>query len=160
MADPKTSNSIISDDNQFSKNLAELETALETPVVPGELETWVEVVHTATKNVETQLTHHIQVTHEELFIEIAEQDDELLGRLEQLREQDASLLREFDELARLVGRLRKTILETDRNETELDQAHSKLVEQGLAFVLGARTQERAIETWYSEAFLRDHGVAD
>ena len=36
----------------------------------------------------------------------------------------------------------------------------EVVRQGLAFVIGARTQETAITTWFSEAFYRDCGSGD
>lgn len=149
-----------STNDQYLVNLAELETAFETPVVPGELDAWIETVDTATKTIAGQLKKQLRVVHKQQFDDIAEQDDELLGRLEQLREEDSEILTDFGKLSSTVGRFRETVVTADRNETELEKAQSNLAEQGVAFVVRARTQETAISTWSSEAFLRDHGVGD
>jgi hypothetical protein len=145
---------------QFQAALAKLEKCLETPLVPGELELWVQQTKTAAQDVADLLDRQINDVHREQLAEIEQQDLELLSRVDELRqgdEQTRVLLRALQD--RLIGLAsRAARVEPDEKQAEGDLA--AVVDMGLKFVIHARTQETALETWLAESFERDRGTVD
>ena len=69
--------------------LIRFETQLETPVVPGELTTWLQAVAQTLSALLPVLCAHIESRHRELIEDIAEQDPGLLTRVEQFKSEEA-----------------------------------------------------------------------
>ena len=145
----------------FIDSLKNFETALETPIVSGELMNWAETANHACEELGEILCNDLQDKHAELFARMLREDDEMGSRVETLRAIDKELRHE-----NLVGVQRNLNLILERasaiesDESKLTVQLDKTVEQALAFVIKARTQETAIATWFMEAFNRDRGVGD
>ena len=146
---------------EFLESLKNFETALETPIISGELMNWAETAKDACEELGEILCNNLQDKHAELFARILKEDDEMGSRVESLRAIDQELRNED-----LVGVQRSLNLVLERasavepDESKLKEQLGKTVEQALAFVIKARTQETAIATWFMEAFNRDRGVGD
>ncbi|MEQ8786933.1 MAG: hypothetical protein RIC55_11565 [Pirellulaceae bacterium] len=137
-----------------------LEAALEKPLVPGELQSWLEYAGQAFSKLEDPLRAHIEQEHSQQFADISKQDAEMLQRVEQLRAVDQQLLEQYDRLARQVDGIDTKLEEDHETETRLDPIVERFADHGLKLVIDIRKQESAVTTWYLEAFQRDRGVAD
>jgi len=155
MATPTSTNR-----KRLEEALDALEAALEKPVVPGELQSWLESACEAFANLEAPLRDRIAETHSQQFTEISEQDTEMLQRVERLREEDVKLLEQYNRLARQVNGIDFKLEEEHQTESRLDPIVERMADHGLKLVIDIRKQESAITTWYVEAFQRDRGVAD
>ena len=77
---------------ELTESLEKLETALLSPVVSGELAAWARAVQEATTALARQLPEFVNsVLHPE-YAEIARTDQELLTRVQQLKDDDHNLL--------------------------------------------------------------------
>jgi transcriptional regulator of aromatic amino acid metabolism len=155
MATPTSTNR-----KRLEEALDAVEAALEKPVVPGELQSWLENASAAFSNLEAPLRDRIAETHSKQFTEISEQDTEMLQRVERLREEDVKLLEQYNRLARQVAGIDFKLEEDHQTETRLDPIVDRMADHGLKLVIDIRKQESAITTWYVEAFQRDRGIAD
>ncbi|MDZ4848813.1 MAG: hypothetical protein SGI77_05935 [Pirellulaceae bacterium] len=82
-------------------------------------------------------------------------------RVEKLLAIDTELCHDdFEIVQRSLALLLDRVNAAEPNESKLTEQVAKIVEQALAFVIKARTQETAIATWFMEAFNRDRGVGD
>ncbi|REJ70074.1 MAG: hypothetical protein DWQ31_02330 [Planctomycetota bacterium] len=154
---------IMTDKNEnceLSEALKELEICLETPVVPGELESWAHAANAACEAVGIPLRNAVEDAHPEVFRQILQQDPELAQRVEELRSEDQVLLRQFDSLKRQLHRLATQASAVEPRESRLDSQLSDVTKEGLAFVINTRSQEQALSTWYVEAYNRDRGIGD
>lgn len=140
--------------------LMHLETALETPFVPGELEAWVTALNTAAKNVSPLLKHQIATVHAAEIKQIESEDKEMLQRVDDLRKTDADNLECLEKLSRAAGTLKEMALKIEPDETRFKEQLDDLVEDGLRFVICVRKQEVGLKTWLWEALARDRGVGD
>jgi hypothetical protein len=68
--------------------LRRLETALDTPAVPGELRNWATTLHKTFDETTREIRRQIDTVHPAQFHEIEEQNSELLARVESLRDED------------------------------------------------------------------------
>jgi hypothetical protein len=148
------------ENDAWGQALQELERNFETPVVPGELATWVSNLRASCDAVGPLLHAVVANAHAERIRQIEEQDPELLARAKQLREEDKRLLQEFEDVARRISTLDQMNADRVANQPQSEEILAELTESGLAFVIGVRTQEKAISTWHSEAFQRDRGLGD
>ena len=140
--------------------LAVLERCLETPIVPGELELWLKESRAAAEQAQTLLLQELNERHPELLAEIEENCPELAPHLERIRAGDRS---SSEMLRFLQGRLLALTLRFQNGEPDEQRADGDLgavIVAGLRFVIHARTQEVAIETWLTESLGRDHGTVD
>lgn len=144
----------------FDEVLDGLEQQLETPVVPGELESWTGEAQLAMARLAHALRHRVEDVHDEQLAEIAAEDAELVIRVEALRGEDEALLEEVDRLRSRAAKLNEAAPRAEPNERRLGRGVDAFVEEALAFVIRVRKQEVALRTWYQEAFQRDRGVAD
>jgi len=143
------------------KALEEFESALETPVMAGELMGWVTTVHRACEQVGTLLRGDVQREHAALYATIAKQDPELSSRVEKLRKTDEQLaLVDFENVESGLKQLGDRAESAEQDELKASLLRAEVLKQALAFVIGARTQETAIATWFGEAFNRDSGSGD
>jgi hypothetical protein len=145
---------------QLTDSLQTLEKRLETPIVPGELPSWVNQAAAALRAVERELREQIEEAHPPQYREIHRQDEGLARRVEQLEEGDCRLLELLSDVRRIADELRNNADEIEPDERLAADAHEALVEKGLQLVIAARTQEEAIATWFVEAFDRDRGDVD
>lgn len=146
--------------SRLDEGLEALETALESPLVPGELQTWLENAAAAFAKLEAPLRGRIEEDHPRWFDEISHEDEGLLERVKHLREKDRELLAQYERLARQANSIDFKLEEDHETETRLDPIVERLSEHGLEFVIAVRKQEAAVTTWFVEAFQRDRGVAD
>ena len=146
--------------DSFLQALSKLETTLETPVVPGELDSWIDAVNESTNALVCLMDEQLCEIHSQQFSQMAKVDDELLGHIENLHTEDEQIISDLGDFHNAVLQLWAASSGDEGDETDLETVQAKLVEAGLAFVIRARTQETAIATRYSEAFLRNRGVGD
>jgi hypothetical protein len=147
-------------DPALAEALGALETALETPMVPGELDGWAGALRDAAENLQPLLGRRITTAHRESFSQIEATDPELIRRVENLKTEDERIQRDFQALSDRIADLAARAPDAEPDEGTLDQQVSELVDEGLAFVIRLRKQEVALRTWLVEAFQRDRGPVD
>lgn len=145
--------------DHLTESLQSFETNLVTPVVPGELATWIAAVRASCEHVGEALRAE-QTAHKSMFDEMRKQDPELLPRVEDLRQEDEEIRGVFDSLLRKISALARLPAEQVENRPAGDEQISHVSEQGLALIRRVRTQEAAVSTWHMEAFQRDRGLGD
>jgi len=173
---------------QIEESLKEFEERVSVPLVPGELESWLDEVKTAWQSLWPQLQVQTQYIHAKEFAQIAEEDPELSCRVREMREEDTGIMAQSDEVAdqikyietRLEGGMAEPDLDEKKlqpgttepkpnvgdfndegaMETALKQNVDQLVTASLALVSRIRKQEVAVRTWLVEAYTRDKGVMD
>jgi hypothetical protein len=144
----------------LTDQLRRLETALDTPPVPGELRTWATTLRKTFDETTRDILHQIDAVHPDQFHEIDEQNPELLARVEQLRDEDRKNRDWIRSLAVQFAELEANAVRAGADEKQVIDQQQKLLEEGLRFVMNVRRQETAIRTWTEEAFDRDTGLAD
>jgi hypothetical protein len=147
-------------DEQLRTALDKLEQCMETPVVPGNLETWLGSCRDYWVDVESALQLRIDEGHAEILSEIASQDPELLPRVELLLQEDIVLLKKARQLRNDADWLAAGCRQDHANQTKIDEQLQLFTKDSLEWVLRIRAQETAIVTWYQEAFNRDRGTGD
>lgn len=145
---------------QLREALAQLEGALEVPLVPGELASWVPPVQQGLTAVGTYLRRQIERVHKEEMKTIQQEDLGLARRVEQMAEEDQQIIQQFEQLSRLAQKLGAAAVAIEPDEAAIEPEQSRLVDEGLEFVIRVRKQEAAIATWLVEAFDRDRGDVD
>jgi len=137
-----------------------LETSLETPFVPGELERWMNAVQTAFNEARPLVQQRIETDHPQQLADIEGQDPELTNRVEGLKQEDRHLLEELDKLAGWIDEFAIKVPEVEPDEARMREELNNLVHAGLEFIIRVRTQETALRTWLQEAIERDRGPVD
>jgi hypothetical protein len=140
--------------------LRRLETALDTPPVPGELRTWATTLRKTFAGTTHEILEQIEHVHPEQFVEIEQQNSELLARVTALREEDRKNRDWCRSLESQFADLEANAVRAGADEKQAMDQQQKLLEEGLRFVMNVRRQEMAIRTWIEEAFDRDTGLAD
>ncbi len=146
---------------QFQEALANLETALATPVVSGELIEWATNALNACEVVKQNLTGEMQRIHAEQFTSILRDSVDLAPQVEKMRTTDEQLSKldcnnVFAGLTSLLAAARSV----QQDEAKLVSLRADVVKRGMDFVVAARSQETSITTWMSEAVNRDLGSGD
>lgn len=144
-------------ESEFRVVLQLLETCLETPRVSGELERWIAEVQRNVALIGTLLPQQIARQHAARLRQIAIEDPELNGEVERLKSGDDDTQEQFDKLRESTNRLAAKASNVEPDEARLEEALVALTALGLAFVIHARTQEIAIDTWQQEAIYRETG---
>jgi hypothetical protein len=140
--------------------LREFETCLETPFVPGELERWMDAVHSSWTRLSPALRDRFEREQPEMFEQIADDDPEMHDRVRELRLHNATVLELRSDLEARIPRLSERAQRVEPDEKRLDDELNGLVEDGLRFVIEARKQEVALRTWMLEAYERERGPVD
>jgi CRISPR/Cas system CSM-associated protein Csm4 (group 5 of RAMP superfamily) len=140
--------------------LRRLETALDTPPVPGELRGWAATLHKTFDETSAEVLKQIDSVHPDQFHEIEEQNAELLARVKGMREEDVKNRSQCQSLARQFADLEANATRAGADEKQVIDQQRALLDEGLRFVMDVRRQEMAIRTWIEEAFDRDTGMAD
>ncbi len=139
--------------------LESFETALLTPITSGDLADWVMKMHSAWHITGDEL-HLEGRLHEQQFDEIANQDPELLFRVEQLRSEEAELRKLCEHIGKAISRLADHCQQLEPDEERARRPTQQIIDDGLALVLRVKRQNIAVQTWYNEAFNRDRGPVD
>lgn len=144
----------------FFQALERLESRLETPVVPGELSGWANAARAAADEAARAFDETVSGVHDRMYKDIVEQDPGAQNRVDGLREEDRRLLSDLSSLLSKISTLAKSAHYIEPDESQLEEQMDAAIQYGLKFVIDSRKQERALETWYLEAFGRDRGTAD
>lgn len=147
------------DPHAFNEALSKLETSLLTPVVSGELASWVRAAQQAATDLGVHLNSYVGSTQRQQYQQIASSDPELLSRVQQLAGEDQELLAEYRKLGRSLDDLAQMVSAADKHESRAEEQRSDFEKQGLALILRIRKHQVASDTWLSEAVYRDRGVA-
>lgn len=147
-------------ENGFLAALAKFEKRLETPVVPGELSTWLRATWEAGEEVGDLLGPEIEEKHGQMLREIAGEDSELSQRVEDMKAKDKELLSEWDTIRHELDRLCQMAEQAEPHEEKLDEHLEDFTAKALSFVIESRKQNNALNTWYMESITRDRGIAD
>ena len=159
----------VADRNQGSRSysaddlknaLAAFETSLLAPSVSGELSTWLQEVQKTWEEAPAQIHYHVKHLHPRQYEEIAKQDAELLPRIDQLRKDDEAIEEQREKLSQSIGRVGQHAPKLEPDEEKAQKHVKSMVDDGMAFLIGVRKQEVAVQTWYVEAFNRDGGAVD
>jgi hypothetical protein len=143
--------------SKFRDALQSLETCLETPRVSGELERWIASVEKSVNLIASLLPKQIERQHAARLRQIATDDPQLSAEVERVKCGDDAMRDQFDKIRERTNQLVMRATKVEPDESRLDEALSELTSLGLAFVIHARKQEIAIETWQQEAVYRDIG---
>jgi len=145
---------------EFKAAVDEFERCLLSPVISGELPAWVDEVQAAWSEAAAQIHFQAKHLHPQQYEEIANQDPELLPRIDLLKAEDATIEEQCQKIQQAVIRVAQhaPMLEPDEEKA---QKHTKgLIEKGLAYIARVRKQDIAVRSWYVEAFDRDIGAVD
>ena len=144
----------------LDESLTKLETALLTPVISGELQSWVEVVRQATHHLGEHLREYVETILHAQYVQIAKTDEELLSRVETMIEEDKNLLAEYDGFLQELDSLAARVPGAEKDELKVADHRAHIEARGTALVLRIKKQRAAASAWLSEAFYRDRGPVD
>jgi hypothetical protein len=147
-------------DDPLAESIAAFETSLMTPVVSGELATWVAAAKRTAKGLADVFAQQIKVFHPQQLRVIKRDGEDLHKRVQDLEAEDRLI---SDKLREVIDRIAVLDERTERigsDEARASAQQQDVVDQGLDVILHIRKQETALRTWLSEALNRDTGVAD
>jgi hypothetical protein len=147
-------------DNPLGVSLGQLETQLETPVVPGELASWARRTLAALEDTCQVWQREVESAHRDLFQQIQEEDPVLEPQILHLRQKDEQNRLELKSVQDLAAQLADSAARNEPHERLLKGWVDQLTDRGLRLVISLRKQEVELTTWYAEALNRDRGVAD
>ena len=140
--------------------LGEVESCLESVVVPGELESWANTLLHACRIEGEALHREITGSHTEQLAKLVAEDPNLGARATQIQHEDADILQCWREFEEKVKRLQEASSLAGPREDKLDEGLQTVITNGLALVIRVRKQEKTLSTWFAEALQRDTGVGD
>jgi hypothetical protein len=147
-------------DGTLSEALDVLERCCGTPVVPGELLSWLEAVETAFADLETSLRRQVGSRHRAQFEQIVRDDTSLQRPVDRLEHEDGELVRTFESLRARAAALAERTAAAEPDEASMSEEVYRFARDGLWFVISVRKQDTAIRTWQGEALRREHGAGD
>jgi hypothetical protein len=145
---------------ELSDTLARLETALLSPIVSGELETWARAVQESTTQLGQRLPTYLKTVLHPQYAEIAKSDQELLTRVDQLIAEDQNLLLEQAAFKKKVDEFAERTSHIKKDEAQGAAQRPQIEQDGIALVLRIKKQRAAADTWMAEANYRDRGPVD
>jgi hypothetical protein len=148
------------EETALTEGLAQLERALLTPVIPGELEQWAAAAQGAATALAQPLVQYVENILHEQYAQIAKTDPEMLPRVEQLIATDKSLLEDFQKFQGKAARLVDRAPAAKKDENKVAALLTEIENDGTALILGIRKQQAAASTWLGEALYRDRGPVD
>ncbi|MDA0833621.1 MAG: hypothetical protein O2955_19510 [Planctomycetota bacterium] len=144
--------------DELEQRLKVFEECTETPFVPGELEQWLSAEREAFRQL-VPILKQSSVVHVEEFAEIADEDPELLVRVDAMREEDDSIAEFTDEVSHQLDAFPEAMIDGG-DETKFKDDLDQFVSDALELLIRIRKQEVTVRTWMSEAFNRDRGTQD
>jgi hypothetical protein len=146
--------------DELNEVLGKLETALLSPVVSGELESWARSVQEAAAALSQRLPAFLKSVLHPQYAEIAKNDAELLTRVEQMIAEDQNVLLEQDAFQRRASDFAARASQIKKDEAQIAADRAKVEQEGIALVLRIKRQRAAADTWLAEANYRDRGPVD
>ena len=144
----------------LNDTLATLETALLTPVVSGELESWARAAQQAATELEKRLPPYLRSVLHPQYAEIARSDSELLPRVEQLIAEDQNLLLEQSAFCDRMNSFAARAAQVKKDEAQVAVERTQLEQEGIGLIVRIKRQRAAADTWLAEANYRDRGPVD
>jgi hypothetical protein len=144
----------------LNQTLSQLETALLTPVVSGEMELWAKTAQQAAAELEKRLPPYLQSVLHAQYAEIARSDPELLSRVEQLIAEDQNLLLEQSAFCDRMNDFVQRAAQAKRDEAKVAEERNQLELEGISLIVRIKKQRAAADTWLAEANYRDRGPVD
>lgn len=144
----------------FHGVLEHLEVAAGTPMVPGEMENWLQEVDGALAKLQSSFEEQLRESHAPQLRSIKREDSEMFRHVEELQQEDAAITESIATLQARAGVLKPMVQRIEPDEKRAELAITELGEQALQLVSRIRKQETALRTWLQEAFTRDRGVVD
>lgn len=144
----------------LSAALADFERALDTPLVPGELDSLLQEIRAASQRLGPVLRMAADHEYPKLFEAITEQDIELGPRVARSRDDLAAIVDQHARLDGEIAELADAAEAIEPREEKFAEHLDRLVREGLEWVMAVRRFQVAVDTWHQEAFLRDRGVGD
>ena len=145
---------------ELTDALTRLETALLSPVVSGELESWAKTVEEGATALSERLPPYVTNVLHPQYAEIAKSDSELLTRVEQLIAEDQNVLLELEAFRNHVNAFAQRASQIKKDEAQAADSRLKLEQKGLEFIVRVKRQRAAADTWLAEAAYRDRGPVD
>lgn len=136
------------------------ERALVSPILSGDLASWLDEVEETWREASSQIHFQTKHLHPRQFEEIAQQDPELLPRIDLLKAEDAAIEAEREKFNQCLGRLAQHFPKLEPDEDKAKKHTVTLIDEGVAFITRIRKQVVAVQIWYIEAFNRDGGAVD
>ena len=146
--------------SDLTETLTKLETALLTPAVSGEMESWARTAQEASAELGKRLPEFLKSVLHPQYAEIAKSDQELLPRVEQLIAEDQNLVLEQSNFSRRMSDFAKRATQIKKDEAQLANDRLQVEQDGIALILRIKKQRAAADTWLSEANYRDRGPVD
>jgi hypothetical protein len=147
-------------DNEFTVALRRLETALESPVIPGEFDLWMQRVNAQATGAERLLRTLVVPEYMALFQEMERKDSELIPRVASLRDDLAQIDASAKAFVRTVATVAPQASDREHGEASVRQLAQHVTQEGLDWVIAMRKHALAVATWFTEAGLRDRGIQD
>jgi hypothetical protein len=147
-------------DVELKSALEALESNIATPIVAGDMVAWIDAVKRSWADAATQIRDHVNEWHPRQFAAIAEQDPELLPRVEALEVEDAAIEVQCGKLSQAVARLAQHVPRLEPDEEKAMKFTKGFIDDAMLFIARVRKQSVAVQTWYIEAFQRDRGAVD
>jgi hypothetical protein len=144
----------------LADSLGKLETALLTPVISGELASWVRASQQPAQQAQQDLQKYVAAVLHQEYNEIAKSDSELLERVQQMYKEEESLTEEFAHFLKDLDNLAQRAELDNRDEVKMAEHHTRVVNRGNELILHIKRLQVAAATWLSEAVYRDRGPVD
>lgn len=151
---------LVAPDVDIKEAMSKLETSLITPLVSGELDSWVKNAQHAAADLAPKLTRFIEVVLRSEYDQIAKTDSELLRRVQQMVVEDEKLMADFESFRRDLDTLAERVPLVENDEAKTKEHRARVEAKGTALVLAIKKHQTAADTWLSEALNRDNGVGD
>jgi hypothetical protein len=136
-----------------------LERCCGTPVVPGELVTWLESVEAAFTELEASLRQQ-SGRHSEQLNQIMRDDTSLQRQVDHLKREDHELSDMFGALKARATAFAERAAAIEPDEASMSEEVESFARDGAWFVIRVRKQDTAIRTWFGEAVRRERGAGD
>jgi hypothetical protein len=144
----------------LKEDIAKLESALLTPVIAGELLSWVTTVQDAADDLDEHLRAFTEQVLHPQYKEIAKADNELLFRVQQLKEEEVNLLEVHEAFRRNLHVLAQRTPQVFEDEAKVADERAAVEKQGMKLMTELKRLQLAATTWLSEAVYRDRGPVD
>ena len=150
----------LAQEQTLEETLHKVETALLSPVVSGELKSWVENVRQAAATFAVDWTAYLNTVLHTQYEEIAGADSELLPIVQKMIQTDEQLLGELADFHDSLHKLKSKAGDANWQESRLAAEQQRVEEAGLALILKIKKERAAAATWLAEALYRDRGNVD
>jgi hypothetical protein len=144
----------------LNEALTDLEAALLTPLVPGELGNWVQTSWQATTHLRGEIDRYFSIVLHGQYRQIAETDSDLLSRVQRMKDEEMKLLADFAIFYGDVEALAQQATQVASDESKARESRTNVEVVGCALVQQVKKQISAANTWLNEAINRDRGVGD